>query len=315
MASDIAFSSMESEAPSKKNMKTVCYFVCAWIAAVMLVGLMTNGVNNSKPDALNAIAYPSSRLGEPRANRLVQQQLSKVVSGIGSSPLERLAIAAINKNNGCRDVSMQAVQAGDDQLKTELSSLDEESKEQVEEMMKAVEFKAQDMAGVTSPMGFFDPLGFATNTPQGKMLFYREAELKHGRLCMLAVLGLVVGEQFHPLFDWWWGGNVDVPSYVAFQETPLQKFWPAVVAAIAIPEIFNLRTFNSPFGMDPLSNWWTIDSNHKSGDLDFDPLGLKPSNPQELKEMQNKELNNGRLAMIAAAGMIAQELATGEKLF
>jgi hypothetical protein len=31
--------------------------------------------------------------------------------------------------------------------------------------------------------------------------------------------------------------------------------------------------------------------------------------------MQNKELNNGRLAMIAAAGMIVQELATGEKLF
>jgi hypothetical protein len=30
--------------------------------------------------------------------------------------------------------------------------------------------------------------------------------------------------------------------------------------------------------------------------------------------MQNRELNNGRLAMIAAAGMIAQELVTGEKL-
>jgi len=31
--------------------------------------------------------------------------------------------------------------------------------------------------------------------------------------------------------------------------------------------------------------------------------------------MQSKELNNGRLAMIAAAGMIAQELANGQKLF
>lgn len=27
---------------------------------------------------------------------------------------------------------------------------------------------------------------------------------------MLAALGFVVGEQFHPL----WGGNVDVPSYI-----------------------------------------------------------------------------------------------------
>jgi hypothetical protein len=30
--------------------------------------------------------------------------------------------------------------------------------------------------------------------------------------------------------------------------------------------------------------------------------------------MQNKELNNGRLAMIATAGMIAQELVNGEKI-
>merc|ERR1711904_656024 len=41
----------------------------------------------------------------------------------------------------------------------------------------------------------------------------------------------------------------------------------------------------------------------------------KPTDPAELKEMQTKELNNGRLAMIAAAGMIVQELATKEKLF
>jgi hypothetical protein len=31
--------------------------------------------------------------------------------------------------------------------------------------------------------------------------------------------------------------------------------------------------------------------------------------------MQTKELNNGRVAMIAVAGMVAQELATGAKLF
>ena len=60
---------------------------------------------------------------------------------------------------------------------------------------------------------------------------------------------------------------------------------------------------------------WTIRSDHLPGDLGFDPLGLKPTDPAELAEMQTKELNNGRLAMIAIAGMIVQEGVTGAKLF
>merc|ERR1719238_553527 len=131
---------------------------------------------------------------------------------------------------------------------------------------------------------------------------------------MLAALGFVVGENFHPLF----GGDIDVPAYLAFQQTPLQSFWPAVVFAIAIPEIFSVFTFETPalfsgLGTKP-GDTWSIRSDFESGDLGFDPLGLKPTDPAELLAMQNKELNNGRLAMIAAAGMIVQELATGQKL-
>ena len=128
---------------------------------------------------------------------------------------------------------------------------------------------------------------------------------------------LSVGENFHPLF----GGNIDVPAYLAFQETPLQTFWPAVVFFIAIPEIFSVFTFETPalFAGGPLGAKpglpWTIKTDHESGDLGFDPAGLKPTDPAELKEMQTKELNNGRLAMIAAAGMIVQELVTKDKLF
>ena len=60
---------------------------------------------------------------------------------------------------------------------------------------------------------------------------------------------------------------------------------------------------------------WSIRSDYANGDFGFDPLNLKPASPAEFKEMQTKELNNGRLAMIAAAGMLGQELATGHKLF
>ena len=51
-----------------------------------------------------------------------------------------------------------------------------------------------------------------------------------------------------------------------------------------------------------------LKGDYEPGDLGFDPLGLKPSDPVELKVLQTKELNNGRLAMLAIAGFTLQEL-------
>jgi hypothetical protein len=168
-------------------------------------------------------------------------------------------------------------------------------------------FNVKDMAGITEPMGFWDPIGFTDEATEGKIRFYREVELKHGRVGMLAALGFLVGEQFHPLF----GGNIDVPAYLAFQQTPLQQFWGPVVLAIGVLEIFSVFSFNSPAGGEP----WSIRSDHEPGNFGFDPLGLKPDSPAALKVVQNQELNHCRLGMIAAAGMIAQEYVTGQKLF
>ncbi|EOD05679.1 light harvesting protein, partial [Emiliania huxleyi CCMP1516] len=171
----------------------------------------------------------------------------------------------------------------------------------------------QTLPGISGPLGFFDLAGFCGDNngadgsaTLGKVKFYREVELKHGRVAMLASLGFLVGENFHPLF----GGNIDVPSYVAFQQTPLQTFWPAVVFVIASLEVFSVFTFE-----DPNVEGWAIRADHEPGTLGsnnrrWDPLGLAPSDPAEFKAMQTKELNNGRLAMIAIAGMIAQELVT-----
>ena len=102
-----------------------------------------------------------------------------------------------------------------------------------------------------------------------------------------------------------------VPSYIAYQETPLQEIGLPVLFVVGIHEIFSVFTFNSPFG----GELWTIRSDYDSGNLGWDPLGLKPEDPLELMDMQTKEINNGRLAMIGIAGMVAQELSTGAKLF
>jgi hypothetical protein len=226
---------------------------------------------------------------------MMTKSQQKLLEGTGDSSMKRLALAAMSERTS--DVKMQ------------VEAMADADKEELEKVKETVLEKAKKMAGVTGPLGFFDPVGFCSEEgiTEGKLCFYREVELKHGRVAMLASLGFLVGEQFHPLF----GGNIDVPSYIAFQQTPLQTFWPAVVAAIAIPEIFSVFTFESPFG----GEFWSMKTDRVAGDLNWDPLGLKPTDPKEFKEMQTKELNNGRLAMIAAAGMIAQELASGQKLF
>ena len=52
--------------------------------------------------------------------------------------------------------------------------------------------------------GGFDPLGFATGTPLATMKQWREAEVQHGRVAMLAAVGMLVTEEpieYHPLFE------------------------------------------------------------------------------------------------------------------
>jgi len=237
-----------------------------------------------------------------RSPAIMTQSQQKLLEGAGDSTMKGLALAAMSKRTS--------------EVKMQVEAMGGADKKKLEKMKQDVLTKAKNMAGVTEPLGFFDPVGFCSEDglTEGRLCFYREVELKHGRVAMLASLGFLVGEQFHPLF----GGDIDVPSYLAFQQTPLQTFWPAVVAAIAIPEIFSVFTFNEPLGNEQYSEDsqpWSIRTDRVPGDLGFDPLGLKPTDPKEFKEMQTKELNNGRLAMIAAAGMVAQELASGQKLF
>merc|ERR1719213_1548618 len=50
-----------------------------------------------------------------------------------------------------------------------------------------------------------------------------------------------------------------------------------------------------------------LNEDYYPGDVGFDPLGLKPTDPAEFAEMQTNELQNGRLAMLAAMGFIVQE--------
>ena len=54
---------------------------------------------------------------------------------------------------------------------------------------------------------------------------------------------------------------------------------------------------------------------YRPGNLNFDLLGLSPDDPEEQYQPETKELNNGRLAMIATAAFVAQELRVERPIF
>ena len=176
-------------------------------------------------------------------------------------------------------------------------------------------FDAKSAPGIAAPLGFFDPFALATDVTEAEFKKFRESELKHGRVAMLAFLGIVVAESGLNFF----GDRITGPAIYQFQQADsvLNAFTLNVLGLIAAVEGFNIvngwdtpsETLKSESGVAGLKDTYV------NGDLRFDPLGLKPKNADALKLIQTKELNNGRLAMIATAGIVAQELVSGQSVF
>jgi len=166
------------------------------------------------------------------------------------------------------------------------------------------------LVGALEPVGFWDPLGFAAKADDNTLRRYREAELTHGRVAMLAAIGFLVGEAVEGssfLFD----AQVSGPAITHLSQVPV-GFWLALTISIGAAEqkratIGWVEPENVPVDQPGL-----LREGYLPGDIGFDPLGLKPEDPEEFAIMQTKELQNGRLAMLATAGFMAQELVDGK---
>jgi Chlorophyll A-B binding protein len=152
---------------------------------------------------------------------------------------------------------------------------------------------AKDMPGVTAPLGFFDPLGFAKKADSKTLAKYRESELKHGRVAMLAVLGVLGAERWHPLYDGKFSGN----PLEALSQVP-SAGWAQIIAFIGIIEYTQVSAAKSP--------------TYKAGDLyGFNSLFADEKDPSWV-DFQNRELNNGRAAMFGILGEIVHSQLTGK---
>lgn len=148
--------------------------------------------------------------------------------------------------------------------------------------------------GSTPPIENFDPFQFSKDND--RMVFFREAELKHGRLAMVASTIIPIVENFT-------------------HRTGIHEFdnLPTNIQLLITGTMF-ISEFSSMIRgwENPVKKPFTLRKDYQPGDYDFDTIDVTTDNAGDLLD---KELNNGRLAMIGALGMIAQELVTNKPLF
>lgn len=144
------------------------------------------------------------------------------------------------------------------------------------------EFDPATQLGAIPPLGFFDPLGFSNKGDEMGFRRLREAELKHGRVAMMASIGLL-GQHFVKL-----PGLETVPSGLTAVTTASGALGFLGLACI-------VGVFELAWRYDPLSEAGTF------------------GGPRVYSEdLRTREISNGRFAMISVLGILAAEIVTGK---
>merc|ERR1719399_744332 len=141
----------------------------------------------------------------------------------------------------------------------------------------------------------FDPLQIS-DTPDA-LAWYREAEIKHARLAMLAAFGWPVSEIFN--FGQLLNGDGRAPSLLNGGLGNVNSlYWGAVVA---------LAVYWESQGLD--KQFGSKKDDYLPGMLGFDPLGA------DSEGMRGAEITNGRVAMIAITVYALEEAITKAPIF
>ncbi|CAM9706730.1 unnamed protein product [Scytosiphon promiscuus] len=147
----------------------------------------------------------------------------------------------------------------------------------------------------------FDPLGLATPDNLDR---YREAELKHGRLAMVALAGwpvatLLLGllTKLVPPGTVCSGNGCAIDQTMSGSALPLSAignvsfaYWGSALTLAVAAELIALRRKNSA-----VAGFQNESDGYRAGDLGLDPFGLADD------EMRLREIKHGRVAMAAFA--------------
>ena len=137
----------------------------------------------------------------------------------------------------------------------------------------------------------FDPLGISNYFP---MDYLRESELKHGRICMLAIVGFIAVDQglvVHPLGQ----GLSSVQAHDVLCEKGVMGNALVFIGLAEIVSWLGVAEMLQGSGREP-------------GDFGLTGGQFLGKTPEQIEKLKYQELKHCRLAMFAFSGAVTQSV-------
>merc|ERR1719269_337335 len=170
----------------------------------------------------------------------------------------------------------------------------------------AVHMKAAGEIGVTPPLGVYDPLNLLAEPveyPRRSYRRYAELEIKHGRIAMLACLGVITTEAGIR-----WPGYISKTLDLKFEDIPggALDSWAAVPALGWLQIVSFVIFLELAYGAQ--------DPKKAPGDVGG-VSWIRYDDPAVKNFKLNAERNNGRAAMMGIIGMMVHNALGVDALF
>ena len=162
----------------------------------------------------------------------------------------------------------------------------------------AVSMGFEDALGAQPPLGLFDPLGLLNDADEDRFDRLRYVELKHGRICMLAVLGHIVTS-----------AGIRLPGNIDYSGTTFESIPAGLAAVTAIPkaglaQIILFVGILETSVMKDVTGEAEFVGDFRNGYIDF---GWDTFDEETKLQKRAIELNNGRAAQMGILALMVHE--------